>query len=139
MKRPHITSDQSQLRQNIAWRIRIRDVGVITRILVLHTAITFTSLRSITSTDVSTLRFGTGEEYGILLHHPHEPMLDQVKQSDAHAVIQLDIGIALFTNTGQVLTIRTDGLTYFVELVLQDAIPDDMQSVVLMHAIEHHE
>src|SRR4051794_13303568 len=55
VKRPHITNDQSQLRQKIPWRTLIRNVGVIRRILVLHTAITFTPLRSITSTDISTL------------------------------------------------------------------------------------
>jgi hypothetical protein len=139
VKRPHITNNQSQLRQNIPWRILIRNLGVIARIQVLHTAITFTPLRSITSTDLSTLLIDTAEEYDITLHHPQDPMLDQVKQSDAHAVVHLDIGIALFIDTGQVLTIRTDGLTYFVESVLQDAIPDDIQSVVLMHAIEHYE
>jgi hypothetical protein len=52
------------------------------------------------------------------------------------AVVGLDIGIALFLQSGQILTVYTNGTSFFVEAELQVTIPEALQSVVAVSFVE---
>ena len=128
--RPFVTDDQSQLRSDVIWRTLFSDVGCITQIAILHTVLRFTPLRPSTNRDVTTVVYGSGEGWSALLHHPEHAHRNTDTELSEYAIVALDIGVAFFMDTGQILTIATDGTTYFVEAELGAAIAEDLQSAV---------
>jgi hypothetical protein len=134
--RPRVTNDQSQLRPDVTWRTLFCNVGRIWRIAILHTVVTFTPLLPSTSPDVTTVLYGSGEGWSAILHHPEQARLNNRTGLQEHAIVALDIGIALFTDAGQVLTISTDGTSFFVEAELQAAIAERLQPSVAVSFIE---
>jgi hypothetical protein len=134
--RPCVTNDQSQLRPDVTWRTLYSNLGRITRIALLQTVLTFTPLLPSTSPNVTTVLYGSGEGWSAILHHPEQARLNNHTGLHEHAIVALDIGIALFLHTGQVLTISTDGTSFFVEAELQAAIAERLQPFVAVSFIE---
>jgi len=133
--RPLITNDQSALRPDLKWTTILENAGTVDRIAILHTLVTFSPLLSPSNPNVTTMIYGTGEAWGNIFLHPTKSAVDNLKVSDRYAVVYLDIGVTIFTNTGLAITIMTDGTSYYVKSHIADKISDGLETYVALESI----
>jgi hypothetical protein len=132
--RPLITDDQSELRSDLTWSTITEDVGIIRRIAILQTLVTFSPFLSPTDPKTNTVIYGTGEAWENVLHHPTDTILPNL--SDDQAIIHLDIGVAIFTDKDLVITISTDGSSYYVNAHFANKIPDGLSAKIMLKFID---
>ncbi len=134
--RPLITNDQSQLRPDLSWSTIAENVGTIKKIAILQTLVTFSQFLSPTDTNIHTIVYGTGEAWKSLLHRPSNLLIEDPQFSNDLSIVNLDIGIAIFTDKNLVITIFTDAHSYFVYGEITDKIPDTLESKIMLKFID---
>lgn len=134
--RPLITDDQSQLRPDLSWSTIAENVGTIKKIAILQTLVTFSQFLSPTDTNIHTIVYGTGEAWKSLLHHPGNLLIEGSENLSDQSIVNLDIGVAIFTDKGLVITIFTDAHSYFVYGEIADKLPDTLKSQIALKFID---